>query len=254
MQAMLKKRIIPCLDIKDGRTVKGVNFIDIRDAGDPVELAKRYAKEGADELAFLDITATVEKRRTLTALVEKIAAEINIPFTAGGGINDIEDVAMLLNAGADKVTINSSAVRLPSLISEVARRFGSQCVVVAIDTRLVNDDWLVYLDGGRTQTQLRTIDWALRAEQMGAGEILLTSMNGDGTRRGFSLEITATVSDLLNIPVIASGGAGRMEHFRELFSQTSCSAALAASIFHFGEISVNQLKKYLSINNIEVRC
>ena len=251
---MLKKRIIPCLDIKDGRTVKGVNFIDIRDAGDPVELAKRYAKEGADELAFLDITATVEKRRTLTALVEKIAAEINIPFTAGGGINDIEDVAMLLNAGADKVTINSSAVRLPGLISEVARRFGSQCVVVAIDTRLVNDDWLVYLDGGRTQTQLRTIDWALRAEQMGAGEILLTSMNGDGTRRGFSLEITATVSDLLNIPVIASGGAGRMEHFRELFSQTSCSAALAASIFHFGEISVNQLKKYLSINNIEVRC
>jgi len=254
MQAMLKKRIIPCLDIKDGRTVKGVNFIDIRDAGDPVELAKRYAKEGADELAFLDITATVEKRRTLTALVEKIAAEINIPFTAGGGINDIEDVAMLLNAGADKVTINSSAVRFPDLISEVARRFGSQCVVVAIDTRLVNDDWLVYLDGGRTQTQLRTIDWALRAEQMGAGEILLTSMNGDGTRRGFSLEITATVSDLLNIPVIASGGAGRMEHFRELFSQTSCSAALAASIFHFGEISVNQLKKYLSINNIEVRC
>ncbi|HUW94059.1 MAG TPA: imidazole glycerol phosphate synthase subunit HisF [Bacteroidales bacterium] len=251
---MLKKRIIPCLDIKDGRTVKGVNFIDIRDAGDPVELAKRYAKEGADELAFLDITATVEKRRTLTALVEKIAAEINIPFTAGGGINDIEDVAMLLNAGADKVTINSSAVRFPDLISEVARRFGSQCVVVAIDTRLVNDDWLVYLDGGRTQTQLRTIDWALRAEQMGAGEILLTSMNGDGTRRGFSLEITATVSDLLNIPVIASGGAGRMEHFRELFSQTSCSAALAASIFHFGEISVNQLKKYLSINNIEVRC
>ncbi len=251
---MLKKRIIPCLDIKDGRTVKGVNFIDIRDAGDPVELAKRYAKEGADELAFLDITATVEKRRTLSALVEKIAAEINIPFTAGGGVNDIEDVAMLLNAGADKVTINSSAVRSPDFISEVARRFGSQCVVVAIDTKLVNDDWLVYLDGGRTQTQLRTVEWALRAEQMGAGEILLTSMNGDGTRRGFSLEITAIVSDLLNIPVIASGGAGSMEHFRELFSRTTCSAALAASIFHFGEISVNNLKKYLSINNIEVRC
>ncbi|MBE0668700.1 MAG: imidazole glycerol phosphate synthase subunit HisF, partial [Bacteroidales bacterium] len=205
---MLKKRIIPCLDIKDGRTVKGVNFIDIRDAGDPVELAKRYAKEGADELAFLDITATVEKRRTLSALVEKIAAEINIPFTAGGGVNDIEDVAMLLHAGADKVTINSSAVRSPDFISEVARRFGSQCVVVAIDTKLVNDDWLVYLDGGRTQTQLRAVEWALRAEQMGAGEILLTSMNGDGTRRGFSLEITAIVSDLLNIPVIASGGAG----------------------------------------------
>ncbi|TFH49924.1 MAG: imidazole glycerol phosphate synthase subunit HisF [Bacteroidia bacterium] len=251
---MLKKRIIPCLDIQDGRTVKGVNFIDIRDAGDPVELAKRYVKEGADELAFLDITATVEKRRTLTALVEKIAAEINIPFTAGGGINDIEDVAMILNAGADKVTINSSAVRFPGLISEVARRFGSQCVVVAIDTKLVNDDWLVYVDGGRTQTQLRTVEWALRAQQMGAGEILLTSMNGDGTRKGFSLEITGIVSDMLNIPVIASGGAGRMEHFRELFSRTSCSAALAASIFHFGEIPVNNLKKYLSINNIEVRC
>ncbi len=251
---MLKKRIIPCLDIKDGRTVKGVNFVDIRDAGDPVELAKKYVDQRADELVFLDITATIENRKTLAELVERIAAEINIPFTAGGGINTIEDVATLINAGADKVTINSSAVRHPELISEIAGRFGSQCVVVAIDTQLINNEWIVYVDGGRTPTSLRTVEWATKAENMGAGEILLTSMNRDGTKSGFSVGITGDVSAKLNIPVIASGGAGSMEHFREVFLKTSCSAALAASIFHFGEITIPDLKKYLSDNQINVRC
>ena len=250
---MLKKRIIPCLDIKNGRTVKGVNFININDAGDPVELAKRYVNEGADELVFLDITATVEKRKTLVALVERIAAEINIPFTVGGGINNSDDVALLIKAGADKISINSSAVKNPMLISEIAERFGSQCVVVAIDTGLIDNEWIVFVNGGRTQTPLKTIEWAISAEKLGAGEILLTSMNTDGTKSGFSLDITGEVTKETNIPVIASGGAGSMEHFRDVFNATGCSAALAASIFHFGEISIPDLKKFLLKENINVR-
>jgi len=250
---MLKKRIIPCLDIKDGRTVKGVNFIDIRDAGDPVELAKKYVEQRADELVFLDITATVEKRKTFADLVERIAAEINIPFTVGGGIETIEDVALLLRAGADKVSINSSAFRNPALISQVAKQFGSQCVVIAIDTCFVSNDWVVFIDGGRTQSKVSATDWALKAESYGAGEILLTSMNADGTKSGFSIEITREISKSVNIPVIASGGAGTIEHFREVFTKTSCSAALAASIFHYGEISIPELKEYLMSRNINVR-
>jgi len=250
---MLKRRIIPCLDIKNGRTVKGINFINLRDAGDPVELAKIYVEQGADELAFLDITATVEKRKTFAELVEKIAAEINIPFTVGGGIDNVDDVSLLIGAGADKVTINSSAVRRPELISEIAAEFGSQCVVVAIDTKKADDDWIVYVNGGRTETKLNAVEWALRAEELGAGEILLTSMNSDGTKEGFSIDITSEISSRVNIPVIASGGAGRMEHFRDVFFNTACSAALAASIFHFGEIDIRDLKRYLNSENISVR-
>jgi cyclase len=250
---MLKRRIIPCLDIKDGRTVKGVNFINLIDAGDPVELAKAYVNQGADELVFLDITATIENRKTLIGLVERIAAEINIPFTVGGGTDTIEDVANLLRAGADKVTINSASVKRPDLISELAGQFGNQCIVVAIDTKNIDDEWIVFVNGGRTSTPLRTMDWARRAEELGAGEILLTSMNNDGTKSGFSIGITAEVSSHVNIPVIASGGAGTMEHFREVFYNTACSAALAASIFHFGEIDIRDLKKYLMNENIFVR-
>ncbi len=250
---MLKRRLIPCLDIKDGRTVKGVNFINLIDAGDPVELAKSYGKQGADELVFLDITATIENRKALADLVERIAAEINIPFTVGGGIDNVNDVSILLNAGADKVTVNSSAVRRPELISEIAGQFGSQCIVVAIDTKLVNDEWIVVVDGGRTTTELKTINWARRVEELGAGEIMLTSMNNDGTKSGFSLEITGEVSSNVNIPVIASGGAGSMEHFREVFCNTGCSAALAASIFHFGEITIPELKRYLINEKISIR-
>jgi len=250
---MLKKRIIPCLDIKDGRTVKGVNFIDIRDAGDPVELAKKYVEQRADELVFLDITATIEKRKTFADLVGRIAAEINIPFTVGGGIDTIDDAALLISAGADKVSINTSAFRNPGLLTQVAKRFGNQCVVVAIDTQFINNEWIVYIDAGRTPTQIKAVDWAMKAEKYGAGEILLTSMNADGTKSGFSIEITREVSKSLNIPVIASGGAGTMEHFREVFTKTTCSAALAASIFHYGEISIPELKEYLSSKNINVR-
>ncbi len=250
---MLKKRIIPCLDIKDGRTVKGVNFIDIRDAGDPVELAKKYVEQRADELVFLDITATIEKRKTFAELVNRIAAEINIPFTVGGGINTIDDAALLISAGADKVSINTSAFRNPGLITQIAKRFGSQCVVVAIDTHFINNEWIVYVDAGRTPTRARAADWALNAEKQGAGEILLTSMNADGTKSGFSVEITREVSKIVNIPVIASGGAGTMEHFREIFTKTTCSAALAASIFHYGEISIPELKEYLAARSINVR-
>ena len=250
---MLKRRIIPCLDIKDGRTVKGVNFINLRDAGDPVELAKIYVKQGADELVFLDITATVEKRRALAGLVERIAAEINIPFTVGGGIDTVEDVALLIKAGADKVTVNSSAVKRPGLISEIAGQFGSQCVVVAIDTKLIDGEWIVVVNGGRIPTELKALNWASKVEDLGAGEILLTSMNNDGMKSGFSIEITGEVSRNVNIPVIASGGAGLMEHFREVFFNTGCSAALAASIFHFGEITIPDLKRYLSNENISVR-
>jgi cyclase len=250
---MLKRRIIPCLDIKNGRTVKGVNFINLTDAGDPVELAKTYVKQGADELVFLDITATIENRKTLAGLVERIASEINIPFTVGGGIDNINDVSVLIKAGADKVTVNSSAVRRPELISEIAAQFGTQCVVVAIDTKLIDDEWVVVVDGGRTVTDFKTLSWALRAEELGAGEILLTSMNNDGTKAGFSLDITAEVSRNVNIPVIASGGAGSMEHFSMVFFNTECSAALAASIFHYGEIDIRELKKYLKHEGIAIR-
>jgi len=250
---MLKRRIIPCLDIKDGRTVKGVNFINLIDAGDPVELAKVYVKQGADELVFLDITATIENRKALAGLVERIAGEINIPFTVGGGIDTINDVSVLIKAGADKITVNSSAVRRPELITEIAARFGSQCIVVAIDTKLINDEWIVVVDGGRTVTELKTVSWARQVEELGAGEILLTSMNSDGTKSGFSLDITAEVSRNVNIPVIASGGAGSMEHFSMVFFNTECSAALAASIFHFGEIDIRELKKYLKHEGIAIR-
>jgi len=250
---MLKKRIIPCLDIRDGRTVKGVNFVDIIDAGDPVELARRYMLEGADELVFLDITATVEKRKTLSELVERIAREINIPFTVGGGINSIEDVSAIIKAGADKVSVNSSAVKRPELITEIAQEFGSQCVVVAIDTRFVENEWIVFVNGGRTETTLKTLDWAKQVEKLGAGEILLTSMNHDGTKSGFSIDITSKVSNLLNIPVIASGGAGVKVHFKEVFEQTKASGALAASIFHFNEIPIQDLKNYLKTEKIAIR-
>jgi cyclase len=250
---MLKRRIIPCLDIKDGRTVKGVNFINLRDAGDPVELAKEYVKQGADELVFLDITATIENRKALAGLVERIAAEINIPFTVGGGIDTVGDVAILLKAGADKVAVNSSAVRRPELITEIAGQFGRQCIVAAIDTKLFDNEWKVVVDGGRTRTELKTISWAGMVEEFGAGEILLTSMNNDGTKSGFSLDITQEVSSSVNIPVIASGGAGSMKDFRDVFNKTGCSGALAASIFHFGEIDIRDLKMYLSKENISVR-
>jgi cyclase len=250
---MLKKRIIPCLDIKDGRTVKGVNFLNLIDAGDPVELAKSYVKQGADELVFLDITATIENRKALAGLVERIAAEINIPFTVGGGIDTVNDVSVLIKSGADKVTVNSSAVRNPELISEIAGRFGNQCVVVAIDTKLIDEEWIVVVDGGRTFTELRAEIWARRVEELGAGEILLTSMNNDGTKSGFSLDITGIISRNVNIPVIASGGAGSMEHFSQVFFNTECSAALAASIFHFGEIKISELKKYLRHEGIAIR-
>jgi len=250
---MLKRRIIPCLDIRNGRTVKGVNFIDIMDAGDPVELAKMYAGQGADELVFLDITATIENRQTLIGLVERIASEINIPFTVGGGINSVRDVGQLIKAGADKITINSAAVRRPGLITEIAGEFGNQCIVVAIDTDFIDEDWIVFVDGGRTPVKLRTIDWANQVASLGAGEILLTSMKNDGTKSGFSIEITSQVSSNVNIPVIASGGAGKMEHFREVFFNTACNAALAASIFHFGEIEINKLKQYLANENIAIR-
>jgi cyclase len=250
---MLKRRIIPCLDIKDGRTVKGVNFLNLIDAGDPVELAKVYMKQGADELVFLDITATIENRKALAGLVERIAAEINIPFTVGGGIDTVNDVSNLIKAGADKITINSSAVRRPELISEIAGQFGSQCVVIAIDTKLINKEWIVVVDGGRTVTGLKTVSWARKVEELGAGEIMLTSMNNDGTKTGFSLDITGEVSRNGNIPVIASGGAGALKHFREVFINTGCSAALAASIFHFGEIDIRELKKYLKHEGIAIR-
>lgn len=250
---MLKKRIIPCLDIKNGRTVKGINFVGIRDAGDPIELAKRYVEEGADELVFLDITATVERRKTLAQLVHDIALEINIPFTVGGGINTVAAVGEIIAAGADKVSINSAAIKNPELIQQIAQQYGSQCVVVAIDTKKECDDWWVYVHGGRTKTKWKALDWALEAERLGAGEILLTSMNSDGTKDGFSIEITQQISRTVNVPVIASGGAGSSAHFKEVFEETEASAGLAASIFHFGELPIPILKNYLTQEKINVR-
>ena len=251
---MLTKRIIPCLDIKDGRTVKGTNFVNLRDAGDPVELGALYAQQGADELVFLDITATVEKRKTLSELVNKIAHHINIPFTVGGGISSVEDVQVLLQNGADKISVNTAAFKRPDLIHELANEFGSQCVVLAIDTRLEEDgQWYVYLNGGRTKTDMLCVDWAKQAVDLGAGEILLTSMNHDGTKQGFALEITRTLSELLPVPVIASGGGGAMEHFTDVFTTGKADAALAASIFHFKEIGIPELKQYLRQEGIAVR-
>ena len=250
---MLTKRIIPCLDIKDGRTVKGTNFVNLRDAGDPVALAAIYAEQGADELVFLDITATVDERKTLIDLVRNVAHTINIPFTVGGGISSVADVSALLNAGADKISINSSAVRNPDLINELALEFGSQCVVVAIDTRYVDGEHIVHTHGGRKPTELRTIAWAKEVENRGAGEILLTSMDTDGTKAGFALELTAQISGAANIPVIASGGAGTMDHFVEVFTTGKADAGLAASIFHFKEIDIPALKGYLREKGIEMR-
>jgi cyclase len=250
---MLTKRIIPCLDIKDGRTVKGINFENIKDAGDPVELAINYCQAGADELVFLDITATNDKRKTLTELVKKIALHINIPFTVGGGISSSEDVRALLNSGADKVSVNTAAYNNPTLITELAKQFGSQCIVLAIDTKKVDGNWYVYLNGGKVKTTTMALDWAIEGVQRGAGEILLTSMNNDGTKDGFAIEITGEISKAVNVPVIASGGAGITEHFKEVFELGCADAALAASVFHYGEIEIKALKKYLIKNNIHVR-
>ncbi len=251
---MLAKRIIPCLDIKNGRTVKGINFENIRDAGDPVELAIRYSEKGADELVFLDITATNEKRKTLSELVKKIAEHINIPFTVGGGISSIEDVDHLLNNGADKISVNSAAYTKPDLINSLSKNFGSQCVVAAIDIKQESDgEWYVYLDGGTKKTDTTALKWAKRVEQEGAGEILLTSMNNDGSKNGFANDITSIISLAVQIPVIASGGAGNMQHFVDAFKFGKADAALAASVFHFSEIEIHSLKKFLTEHEIPVR-
>lgn len=250
---MLTKRIIPCLDIKDGKTVKGVNFVDLRDAGDPVELGVKYAELGADELVFLDITATVERRKTLAKLVKRIAREINIPFTVGGGITKVEAVNELLDSGADKITVNSSAVNNPDLIDKIANRFGSQCVVLSVDTKLVDGIQKIFTSGGRIETNWKLLPWVTQAVERGVGEILLTSMDHDGTKNGFALGITKQLSELLPVPVVASGGAGKMEHFVDVFGKGKADAALAASIFHFGEIEIPELKNYLNRKNIPVR-
>ena len=249
----LTKRIIPCLDIKDGRTVKGTNFVQLRDAGDPIELAVRYCEEGADELVFLDITATTEKRKTLAKLVRAIATHINIPFTVGGGINTVEDVSVLLENGADKISINTSAVKNPELINQLARNFGSQCIVVAIDAKIIDNQWMVVTHGGRNATDLTAIEWAQELTARGAGEILLTSMENDGTKNGFAIDITKEIATTVPIPVIASGGAGNMKHFADVFKDGKADAALAASIFHFNEIAITDLKQYLYKENISVR-
>ncbi|MFZ4928516.1 imidazole glycerol phosphate synthase subunit HisF [Chryseobacterium sp. Mn2064] len=250
---MLKKRIIPCLDIKDGNTVKGINFEDLKNAGDPIELAKKYERDGADELVFLDITATIENRKTFVELVKEIAKELSIPFTVGGGISSVEDVRKLLEAGADKISVNSSAVKNPQLISDLANEFGSQCVVVAIDTKQVGNSDLVHIKGGRQATDLETVAWAKQAVSLGAGEILLTSMDGDGTKKGFDLRITKLVSENVTIPVIASGGAGSAEDFVNVFLETKATGGLAASIFHFNEVSIQELKEELKNQKIEIR-
>ena len=250
---MLAKRIIPCLDIKDGRTVKGVNFVDLRDAGDPVELAAIYAEKGADELVFLDITATEQKRRTLLELVLKVAEKVDIPFTVGGGISTVEDVDLLLQSGADKVSVNSAAVKRPELINELSNKFGSQCVVVAIDAKLVNGEWLVHLVGGKVPTEIRLFDWAREVEQRGAGEILFTSMDHDGTKNGFADEALRALGALVNIPIIASGGGGKIQHFVDVFERGRADAALAASIFHFNEVKISAIKETLKTRGIPVR-
>ncbi len=249
----LSKRIIPCLDVKDGRTVKGVNFVDLRDAGDPVELAWNYSRQGADELVFLDITATHERRKTMVEMVKAVARQINIPFTIGGGITEIADADALLNAGADKISINSAAVRNPEFIDELAKAFGVQFVVIAVDTRLINGFNIVHLNGGRIPTENETLHWIMEAESRGAGEILLTSMDHDGTKNGFDNSLLKLVNDAVSIPVIASGGAGSVQHFVDVFEQTNVDAALAASVFHYGEILIPDLKKLLKKNNIEIR-
>lgn len=250
---MLAKRIIPCLDIKNGRTVKGVNFVDLRDAGDPVELAELYSKEGADELVFLDISATEQKRKTLAELVYHVAEKVSIPFTVGGGISSVADVDILLHNGADKVSINSSAVKNPQLINDLAAKFGSQCIVVAIDAKQINGEWIVHLVGGKVPTELRLFDWAKEVEKRGAGEILFTSMDHDGTKNGFANEALSKLSTMLNIPIIASGGAGNMQHFVDTFVEGNADAALAASVFHFKEIGIGDLKNELKNNQIPVR-
>lgn len=249
----LAKRIIPCLDVKDGQTVKGTNFVNLRKAGDPVELGKAYSKAGADELVFLDITASHEGRKTFAETVTRIAAEINIPFTVGGGINELADVERLLYAGADKVSVNSAALRSPGLIDDIARRFGSQVCVCAIDARLEDGQWHCYLNGGRLRTGRKLLEWAKEAQDRGAGEILFTSMNHDGVKEGYANEALAMLADTLSIPVIASGGAGKKEHFRDAFTIGHADAALAASVFHFGEIDIRELKAYLKEENINVR-
>lgn len=250
---MLTKRIIPCLDIKNGRTVKGVNFVDLRDAGDPVELAEIYAEKGADELVFLDITATEQKRKTLVELVMHVAEKVDIPFTVGGGISSVEDVEILLNSGADKVSINSSAVKNPQLINDLAEKFGSQCVVVAIDAKQINGEWIVHLVGGKVPTEIKLYDWAKEVADRGAGEILFTSMDHDGTKNGFANEALSHLGSLVNIPIIASGGAGTIQHFVDTFKNGKSDAALAASVFHFKEIEIIDLKKELKLNKIPVR-
>lgn len=250
---MLTKRIIPCLDIKNGRTVKGVNFVNLIDAGDPVELAKQYADKGADELVFLDISATQEERKTTLEMVLHVAEQVNIPFTVGGGISSIEDVDALLKCGADKVSVNSSAVKCPDLINELSNKFGNQCIVVAIDAKKVDKNWKVHLAGGSIPTEMDLFQWAKEVEHRGAGEILFTSMNNDGTKNGFANEALSRLSDELNIPIIASGGAGTVQHFIDTFKEGKADAALAASVFHFGEIEIKDLKKELRKNNIEVR-
>lgn len=250
---MVSKRIIPCLDVKDGRTVKGINFVDLRDAGDPVELAWQYSRQGADELVFLDITATNERRKTMVELVKSVARQVNIPFTIGGGINEMADADVLLNAGADKISINSAAVRNPELINELANAFGKQFVVVAVDTKRVNGRNLVHLNGGRIATEIETETWIKEVEDRGAGEILLTSMDHDGTKGGFDNELLAKINRDLSIPLIASGGAGTIQHFASTFLEANVDAALAASVFHYGEILIPDLKRELRKQNIEVR-
>ena len=250
---MVTKRIIPCLDIQNGRTVKGVNFVDLRDAGDPVELAQRYSEEGADELVFLDITATKEKRKTLVELVEKVARKVSIPFTVGGGISSTEDVNMLLRAGADKVSVNSSAVKNPRLIAELANKFGSQCIVLAVDAKEIDGKWKVHLVGGRVPTEIDLFDWVEEAVRLGAGEILFTSMDHDGTKNGFANQTLAELSRRVNVPIIASGGAGKPKDFADAFEIGLADAALAASVFHYGEIEIMDLKKELKEQGINMR-
>ncbi len=250
---MVKKRIIPCLDIKNGRTVKGVNFEELRDAGDPVELAKYYSKMGADELVFLDITATQEGRKTMIDMVLKVASEIDIPFTVGGGISSVDDAAALLRAGADKISVNSSAVRNPKLIRELSDKFGNQCVVLAVDAKLIDDEWIVFLSGGKIQTDLKLFNWVKDAVELGAGEILFTSMDHDGTKNGFAVLALEKVAKMVSVPIIASGGCGLKEHFLDVFKSGNIDAALAASVFHFGEIEIPYLKEYLKENKINVR-